>query len=46
MMKVYRDDAFDIGPMIYYYLLKQAEAKNIRLIYGTTELGLGELIDY
>ena len=30
----FKYDAFDIGPVIYYYLLKLSEAKNIRMIYA------------
>lgn len=35
-MSKYKDDPFTIGPMIYYYLLKNAEALNIRLLYNKT----------
>lgn len=37
-MAKYKDDPFTIGPMIYYYLLKKAEAQNIRLLYKNTEI--------
>lgn len=42
-MKNYRYDSFGIGPIIYYYLAKQAEASNIRLLYAGGE---ADLIDY
>ncbi len=46
IMKSYRDDAFDIGPMFYYYLLKQTEAKNIKMIYASENPDLSGLIEY
>lgn len=45
-MKQYQYDSFGIGPIIYYYLKKLAEAKNIRLIYASETLDLNELLDY
>jgi V/A-type H+-transporting ATPase subunit C len=46
IMRFYRNDAFDVGPLLYYYLLKQAEAKNIKIIYGAQNPDLSDLIDY
>lgn len=43
-MAKYKDDPFTIGPMIYYYLLKLAEAQNIRLLYGSKNIELKNLI--
>ncbi|NLD26554.1 MAG: V-type ATPase subunit [Acholeplasmataceae bacterium] len=45
-MRFFQNDAFDIGPLLYYYLLKQAEAKNIKIIYGAQKPELSDLIDY
>ena len=39
IVKEYRNDAFNIGPIIYYFLKKVAEANNIRAIYsGSVEI--------
>jgi vacuolar-type H+-ATPase subunit C/Vma6 len=38
IMKSFSFDSFDIGPMIYYFLLKQAEAQNLRIIYATSDI--------
>ncbi|HEY8445151.1 MAG TPA: V-type ATPase subunit [Bacilli bacterium] len=46
IMKAFRYDAFDIGPIIYYFLMKQAEAQNLRNIYGSNEPNLGLLLKY
>lgn len=46
LMKEYQYDSFSIGPIIYYYLKKEAEAKNIRLLYDAMALDLNELLDY
>lgn len=46
IMKQYQNDAFDVGPMIYYYLEKMAEAKNIRMLYANKSLELNDLIEY
>lgn len=45
-MKAYRYDSFGIGPMFYYYLVKQAEAKNIKIIYASENPDLSDLIEY
>lgn len=45
-MKAYRHDAFGIGPMFYYYLVKEAEAKNIKFIYASKDPDLSDLIEY
>ena len=34
LMKEYKNEPLNIGPVIYYYLLKQAEAQNIRILYS------------
>lgn len=46
LVKEYQYDSFGIGPIIYYYLKKQAEAKNIRAIYASSEIELIDLLDY
>lgn len=46
IMKEYKNDTFGIGPIIYYYLEKKAEATNIRLIYANNEIDLVDLIEY
>lgn len=43
-MSLYKDDPFNIGPIIYYYLLKQAEALNIRILYSKSKVELSDLI--
>lgn len=45
-MSEYRNDSFDIGPIIYYYLKKEAEAKNIRHIYAFGNVSMSDLLDY
>lgn len=45
-MKEYRNDSFGIGPMIYYYLEKISEAKNIRLLYSDAAIKNGQILDY
>jgi V/A-type H+-transporting ATPase subunit C len=46
IMKAFRYDSFNIGPIVYYFLKKQAEAKNIRLIYANKDIDVSELLDY
>jgi V/A-type H+-transporting ATPase subunit C len=46
VMEVYRNDSFAIGPIMYYFLKKQAEAKNIRLIYANPDIDASALLDY
>lgn len=46
IMKPHKFDSFKIGPMVYYYLKKSAEAKNIRAIYANENLDISELIEY
>lgn len=41
----YRFDAFGIGPIVYYFLKKQVEAKNIRMLYANPDMDGTELID-
>ena len=45
-MKEHRNDSFGIGPVIYYYLEKMSEAKNIRLLYSGVTIKNGQLLDY
>lgn len=45
LMKEYRYDSFGIGPIIYYYLKKQAEAKNLRLLYSDYETDVIDLLE-
>jgi V/A-type H+-transporting ATPase subunit C len=45
LMKEYRHDSFGIGPIIYYYLKKQAEAKNLRLLYSDYETDIIDLLE-
>jgi len=42
----FRFDAFGIGPIIYYFLKKQAEAKTIRSIYADSFTDLSDLVEY
>ncbi len=44
IMKDTKSDPFSIGPIIYYYLLKQAEAQNIRMLYSLNKVELKDLI--
>lgn len=44
IMAEYKDDPFTIGPLIYYYLLKQAESLNVRLLYSSVNVELRDLI--
>lgn len=44
LMSDYKNDTFDIGPMLYYYLLKKAEAQNIRSLYSKKFKELKDLI--
>lgn len=46
MMAEYRFDPFSIGPIVYYFLKKQAEAKNIRLIYANDDIEINKLLKY
>lgn len=46
IMKNYSLQFSSIGPLVYYYLEKQAEAKNIRMIYSDREATAGDLLDY
>jgi vacuolar-type H+-ATPase subunit C/Vma6 len=45
-VSVYRNDAFNIGPICYYFLKKQAEAKNIRTLYANGTADLSDLLEY
>ncbi|MFA7045332.1 MAG: V-type ATPase subunit [Acholeplasmataceae bacterium] len=44
-VKPFRNDAFSIGPIIYYYLKKDAEAKNIRTLFAVDKIDLADLRD-
>lgn len=44
IMAEYKNDAFDVGPMLYYYLEKNAEAKNIRTLYASQNIELSDLL--
>jgi len=46
LMSEFQHDSFGIGPIIYYYLKKQAEAKNIRLIYASNDVQINDLLIY
>lgn len=46
IMQEYRHDSFGIGPIIYYFLEKQAEAKNIRMIYAQSDIEVYDLLEY
>lgn len=45
-MKIDRNDSFGMGPIIYYYLEKCCEAKNIRYTYLDSNIELKELLSY
>lgn len=44
--KEFEYDTFGIGPLISYYLKKQTEARNIRLIYAHNDIELSQLMDF
>ncbi len=46
IMKDYAGDFASVGPLVYYYLEKQAEAKNIRMIYSNHEAEVSDLLTY
>lgn len=46
VVKEFRDDALNIGPLLYYYVSKMSEIKNIRLIYSNKEVQLNDLLLY
>lgn len=46
LMKDYSLEFFSVGPLIYYYLEKQAEAKNIRMIYSNKDTEISDLLEY
>lgn len=46
LMSAFKDDAFGIGIIMYYYLKKLAEAKNIRYIYANPEIDIDNLLEY
>jgi vacuolar-type H+-ATPase subunit C/Vma6 len=46
IMSEFKNDSFNIGPIIYYYLIKQLEAKNIRLIYANSFIESSDLLEY
>lgn len=41
----YRHDPFGIGPIVYYYLKKTAEAKNLRLLFAEGSAGMAKLLE-
>lgn len=44
VMSEYKNDAFTIGPVIYYYLMKLSEAQNIRILYALDNARIDDLI--
>lgn len=46
VMKAYSLQFSTVGPLVYYYLEKQAEAKNIRMIYSNHETEISDLLSY
>ncbi len=49
MLKVMKDYSLNfssVGPLVYYYLEKQAEAKNIRMIYSNHDADISDLLSY
>ena len=46
IMKDYSLQFSSVGPLVYYYLEKEAEAKNIRLIYSNHETDVADLLSY
>lgn len=45
-MKEYHADPFSIGPMLYFVLMKKAEAQNIRTIASNPHFDAQSLLDY
>lgn len=46
IMSKYKNDNFELGPIIYYYLEKQAEISNIRYVYTTDNVNISDLLTY
>lgn len=46
LLKKYQDDAFGVGIIMYYYLRKLAEARNLKMIYSTNDFNLDNLVRY
>lgn len=45
-LKEFRDDALNVGPLLYYYVSKMCEIKNIRFIYSNPDVQLNDLLLY
>lgn len=45
-IKKYSDDAFDIGPIMYYYLEVNAEIFNVKKVIGSSNIELTDLLNY
>lgn len=41
-----KNDALNIGPLLYYYIAKNSEIKNIRMIYSNINVQLNDLLSY
>ncbi len=46
IVKENSNDAFNIGPLLYYYLAKKSEINNIRLVYANPKIAVNELLWY
>ena len=46
VLKDYSLQFSTVGPLVYYYLEKQAEAKNIRMIYSNHNTDVSDLLEY
>ncbi len=44
VMNKFKNDAFSVGPMLFYYLEKSAEAKNIRMLYASQNVDINDLL--
>ena len=41
-----KNDALNIGPLLYYYVAKNSEIKNIRMLYSNANVQINDLLAY
>ena len=46
IMEQFKNDIADIGPTVYYLFCKEAESKNIRMIYSNQNVDMNLLLEY